>query len=80
MSLLVIWITISGIVPAEAMNASPYTFVVEQDDEEITLKIKGDEDEHWITNQHGKCVRTVPPSVVVVVSPPIAHQILTCEK
>ena len=78
-SLLVVWIAISGIVPAEAMNASPYTFMVEQDDEEIILKIKGDEDDHWITNQHGKCARTVPPSVVAVASPLIAHQKLTCE-
>lgn len=37
-----------------AMKASPHTFVVDQDDEDIILKIKGDESDHWVTNQHGK--------------------------
>lgn len=36
------------------MKASPHTFVVDQDDEQIVLKIKGDESDHWVTNQHGE--------------------------
>jgi hypothetical protein len=73
-SLIVVWIAISGIVQdrsqTEAMKASPHTFVVKQYDKEIILKIKGDEDDHWITNQHGKCKNgTVPPGLVVVVPP-----------
>eukprot|EP00536_Pseudo-nitzschia_multiseries_P015296 jgi/Psemu1/69436/estExt_Genemark1.C_8530018 len=32
------------------MKASPHPFVVEQDGEELTLKIKGDEHQHWVTD------------------------------
>lgn len=56
--LLLIWILMSGIMPnrlfTEAMKASPHPFVVEQDDEEIRLKIKGDELQHWVTDDEGK--------------------------
>mmetsp|Transcript_11951 Transcript_11951/g.30318 ORF Transcript_11951/g.30318 Transcript_11951/m.30318 type:complete len:767 (-) Transcript_11951:168-2468(-) len=56
-SLLTIWIFFSGMIPnslcqTKAMKASPHTFVVDQDDEQIVLKIKGDESDHWVTNQH----------------------------
>ena len=57
-SLTVLWILVSGNFPnqsqTEAMKASPHTFVVVQDDEEIVLKIKGDESDHWVTNQNGE--------------------------
>jgi len=56
MSLLVVWVIlyvfITRLSQTEAMKASPHTFVVTQDEEDIILKIKGDEDDHWITNQH----------------------------
>jgi len=55
MFLLLVWIMLSAIIPtqlqAEAMKASPHPFVVEQDDEEIILKFKGDEHQHWITDE-----------------------------
>ena len=57
MSLLVVWVVLFGFVThlsqTEAIKASPHTFVVTQDEEDIILKIKGDEDDHWITNQQG---------------------------
>ena len=45
---------ISNQSQVEAMKASPHPFVVEQDDEEIILKMKGDEYQHWITDEDGK--------------------------
>lgn len=52
------WVLMVDLYPnhsqTTAMKASPHTFVVDQDDEEIILKIKGDESDHWVTNQHGK--------------------------
>ena len=57
-ALTLVWILMTGFYPNQsrttAMKASPHTFVVNQDDEEIVLKIKGDESDHWVTNQHGK--------------------------
>ena len=58
-SLAILWMGMSGILipitwQTHAMKASPHTFSVQQDDEEVVLKIKGDEYDHWVTNQHGE--------------------------
>lgn len=62
-SLVTFWIFVAGTIPnsvqVEAMKASPHTFIVDQDDEEIVLKIKGDEIDHWVTNQHGENEQSV---------------------
>lgn len=54
----IVWVLMVDFYPGHlqttAMKASPHTFVVNQDEEEIVLKIKGDESDHWVTNQHGK--------------------------
>ena len=56
--LTIVWVLMADFYPnqsrATATKASPHTFVVNQDDEEIILKIKGDESDHWVTNQYGK--------------------------
>lgn len=55
-SLIMVWTIVSSITPnqlqTKAIKASPYNFVVNQDDEDIMLKIKGDDSDHWITNQY----------------------------
>ena len=60
MSLLLAWIVISGSrmnpLQTQAMMASPHPFLVEQYEETITLKIKGDEIEHWVTDKDGKYI------------------------
>ena len=38
----------------QAMMASPHVFFVEQFEDTIGLKIKGDEHEHWVTDIDGK--------------------------
>ena len=57
-SIVLLWTVISGFMPigsqSEAMKASPHTFILKQEDEDIVLKIKGDELDHWVTNQYGK--------------------------
>jgi len=35
---------------AQAMMASPHTYLADQNEETITLKIKGDEQENWVTD------------------------------
>ena len=39
---------------AQAMMASPHAFKVEQWNETIDLKIKGDEKVNWVTDMNGK--------------------------
>ena len=39
---------------AQAMMASPHTYLADQNEETITLKIKGDEQENWVTDMNGK--------------------------
>lgn len=41
---------------AQAMMASPHAFLVEQFEETISLKIKGDELKHWVTDMDGKYI------------------------
>ena len=38
----------------QAMMASPHTYLADQNEETITLKIKGDEQENWVTDMDGK--------------------------
>ena len=59
-SLAMVWSLIGSmiVVPnrsqTHAMKASPHAFSVNQDEEDVVLKIKGDEFDHWVTNQHGE--------------------------
>ena len=39
---------------AQAMMASPHTYLADQNEDTITLKIKGDEQENWVTDMDGK--------------------------
>ena len=38
----------------QAMMASPHTYLADQNEDTITLKIKGDEQENWVTDMDGK--------------------------
>jgi len=57
-ALLLVWMMISGsnMNPSqtEAIPASPHPFFVQQYGETVTLKIKGDEHDHWVTDKYGK--------------------------
>ena len=52
-SFLLVWTMIST-QTTQAMMASPHVFFVEQFEDTIGLKIKGDEHEHWVTDIDGK--------------------------
>ena len=54
-SFLLVWTMIST-PTTQAMMASPHVFFVEQFEDTIGLKIKGDEHEHWVTDIDGKYI------------------------
>ena len=56
---LLVWMMIFGSgttapTMAQACLASPHAFFVKQFEETISLKIKGDEHKHWVTDMDGK--------------------------
>ena len=54
-SFLLVWTMISA-ETTQAMIASPHAFFVEQFEDTIGLKIRGDEHEHWVTDMDGKYI------------------------
>jgi hypothetical protein len=55
------WLAIAWpILPTtQAITASPHTFMVQQLNKTIALKINGDEFSHWITDTNGKYAKPV---------------------